>query len=478
MRQTILYLPAQIVGPLAQMAAMIVWTYYLAPEALGAYAIVWAIQELAGLTALFWWSAYVLRYVAGLRAPEERNRLDAMESAVQIGAALVQAAFAAAAVRFVVDIEPSVHFIAATLAFTLTRNLASHFADRARAHAEIAAFSVNQIAGSLLGLGLGLAAFAVFPATPETLLWAYAAAQAAALAAALPLMRWRLRAPAIDRALLAGAWRYGAPLVVASLLFWIGSQSIRFIVQYEEGVAAVGYVTVGWWLGLRLTTFAALLVSGASFTVAVRRIAEVGHRAALPQFAMNGALLLAVLVPSVAGVILLGGSMVEALVAAPYRAMTCMVLPLAVAAGALRVFKNHGSDQCFLLFERTTLNVWSTVLEALATVAGCWIGLKLGGVHGAALGCLVAACVAGAASFAVANRLFGYYLDGRDLARIAGATAAMSAVLALLPPAHSLGGLLVEIAVGAAVYGAAMAALYPDPVRRIAGRAGLLLARR
>ena len=37
LRQTILYLPAQIIGPLAQMAATIVWTYWLQPEALGAY---------------------------------------------------------------------------------------------------------------------------------------------------------------------------------------------------------------------------------------------------------------------------------------------------------------------------------------------------------------------------------------------------------------------------------------------------------
>jgi len=478
MRQTILYLPAQIVGPLAQMAAMIVWTHWLTPEALGAYAIVWAIQELAGLAALSWWSAYVLRYAATLTSADDRRRLDAMESAVQVGAALLQTAIAVAAVRFALDIEPSVQLIAATLAFALSRNIASHFADRARAHVEIAAFSVLQIVGSLAGLGFGLAALAVLPATPETLLWAYAAAQGLALALALPLMRWRPRRPGIDGNLLRAAWRYGAPLLVASLLVWLGSHAIRFVVQYEEGVAAVGYVTVGWWLGLRLTTFAALLVSGASFTVAVQRINEVGHRAALPQFATNGALLLAILVPAVAGVIVLGPSLVEALVAEPYRAATQAILPLAVAAGALRVFKNHGSDQCFLLFERTTLNVWSTVLEALATALGCWIGLKLGGVYGAVLGCLAAACVAEAASFAVARRLFGYYLNWSDLARIAGAAATMSGVLIALPMAHTLGGLLLEVAAGVAVYGAAMAALYPEPARWMAGKAGALLARR
>ena len=88
------------------------------------------------------------------------------------------------------------------------------------------------------------------------------------------------------------------------------------------------------------------------------------------------------------------------------------------------------------------------------------------------------ACVAEAASFAVARRLFGYYLNWSDLARIAGAAATMSGVLIALPMAHTLGGLLLEVAAGVAVYGAAMAALYPEPARWMAGKAGALLARR
>jgi O-antigen/teichoic acid export membrane protein len=47
LRQTILYLPAQFVGPLAQFVSVILWTYFLSPEELGAFALITAAQELA-----------------------------------------------------------------------------------------------------------------------------------------------------------------------------------------------------------------------------------------------------------------------------------------------------------------------------------------------------------------------------------------------------------------------------------------------
>jgi O-antigen/teichoic acid export membrane protein len=205
-----------------------------------------------------------------------------MEWAVQSLAALAQTLFAVAAVWTVLDIQPTLEFTLAAVAFTLTRNIASHFADRARAHFEITAYSIIQITGSLFGFLIGLAAVAYIAPTPQALLWSYAAAQAAGLLLALPLMRVGIRLPRFDRVILAAAWRYGAPLFIASVLVWVGSHSIRFIVQADLGVEAVGYVTVGWWLGLRLTAFASMLVTGASFSIAVEKIRQVGPHAASP----------------------------------------------------------------------------------------------------------------------------------------------------------------------------------------------------
>ncbi len=299
------------------------------------------------------------------------------------------------------------------------------------------------------------------------LLWSYAAAQVLGLIVSLPFMRFEFKTPKIDWHLFERAWEYGAPLLLAAVLAWVSVQGIRFIVEYEQGAAAVGLVTVGWWLGLRLTAFSALLVTGASFNVAVERLRETGDEGALPQFATNGALLLAILVPSVIGAFMLNKALVQLLVAAPYREITTAILPMSILAGALHAFRDHGTDQPFLVFARTKLAALSTGLEATLTVVMCWAGLRIDGVYGAVAGCTIAAAIAMVFSFALARTLFGYYLRWSDIARILVATAAMAAAQSLMPDASSLSLLVIEIMIGGAVYFAVMAVLYPALSRQL-----------
>lgn len=465
-RQTVLYLPAQVVGPFSQMAAAFIWTHWLTPEQLGAYAIIIAVQELAYLLVLSWWSSYVQRFVTTHEGADESLRLDQMEASIQLLAGLAQTVLVIASLALAFDYMVSIELVVATIAFTLTRNLTTHFAWRARARFETIPFTLLQAMGPTAGLAFGLVGLSMIEATPAMLLWCYAAAQALGLAIALPLMRLDIRMPRVDWRLFERAWEYGAPLLLAAVLAWVSVQGIRFIVEYEQGAAAVGLVTVGWWLGLRLTAFSALLVTGASFNVAVERVRETGDESALPQFATNGALLLAILVPSVIGAFLFNQAIVCALVAAPYREITTAILPLSILAGALHAFRDHGTDQPFLVFARTKLAALTTGLEATLTVVMCWAGLRLDGVYGAVAGCAIAALIAAVFSFALARMLFNYYLRWGDLARIAVATAIMAFAQMLMPYPGSLLWLVIEIALCAGVYFAAMGVLYPALARQ------------
>jgi O-antigen/teichoic acid export membrane protein len=368
--------------------------------------------------------------------------------------------------------------VAATLVFTLTRNLTTHFATRTRASFETVPFTLLQAMGPTLGLALGLVGVSMISPTPAMLLWAYAAAQLLGLVIALPLMRFELRAPRIDWHLFERAWQYGAPVLVAAGFAWVSMQSIRFVVEYEQGAAAVGLVTVGWWLGLRLTAFSSLLVTGATFNVAVERMRELGDEGALPQFATNGALLLAILVPSVMGAFLFNTEIVNALVAAPYREITIAILPLSIVAGACQAFSDHATDQAFLVFQRSKLTALSSGLEGTLTAVLCWTGLKLGGFYGAVAGCAVAALIASMFSFALARTLFGYYLRWSDLARIGVATAVMAFAQMLMPEAGSLLRLVLEIAVCAGVYFVVMSLFYPVLARQAIDAVRTRLTRR
>src|ERR1700751_5041621 len=62
LRHTLLYLPAQIVGPLFQLVAMIVWTHVVDEHTLGVITLVTASHELLQIPFLTWWSQYALRF--------------------------------------------------------------------------------------------------------------------------------------------------------------------------------------------------------------------------------------------------------------------------------------------------------------------------------------------------------------------------------------------------------------------------------
>jgi O-antigen/teichoic acid export membrane protein len=467
LRQTLLFLPAQALVPLSQMAAAFLWTFWLPHEPMGTYAIIWSVQELIYLAIMSWWSTYCLRYASAMSLDGGAEAFDRTEMAVQLGGALLQAMAALAAVWLFLPQGFTFEAVVATLSFTLTRNVATHFSTRARAQMESLPYTVNLCTGSVLGLVFGLIAVTYIAATPETLLFAYALAQALGLIVGMPFSSVRLRRPAIDPQIWRAAWAFGGPMMISSAMTWAGNHAIRFVVEYGAGRAAVGVMTVGWWMGLRLAAFVGLLVMGAAFNVAVERFRKEGRQAGLHQLARNSAMLLAILIPSVIGVWLIGQHLVHDLVDESYRDATASILPVAMMAGAARAFREHGSDPAFLLFERAQWPPFIGTLDAVATIAFCALGLSFGGIQGAAWGAALGAAAAALASIVLAGVTLGYRVDVGDLARIVAASAVMTAPLLFLPDVMSIWAVLGAAAGGLAIYAAALAALYPRPSLRL-----------
>jgi O-antigen/teichoic acid export membrane protein len=468
LRQTLLFLPAQALVPLSQMAAAFLWTFWLPHEPMGTYAIIWSVQELIYLAVMSWWSTYCLRYASTLRQDGRDDAFDESEMAIQLGGAALQTIAAMAAVWLFVPQGFTFEALAATLSFTLTRNVATHFSTRARAQMEALPYSINLVTGSVLGLVFGLVAVVYVDASPEALLYAYATAQALGLILSVPLSSVTLRKPKIDPAIWRAAWAFGGPMMISSAMTWAGNHAIRFVVEFGSGRAAVGAMTVGWWMGLRLAAFVGLLVMGAAFNVAVERFRKEGADAGLQQLARNGAMLLAILIPSVVGVWLVGAQLVPHLVEESYRDMTAVILPVAMLAGAARVFREHGSDPAFLLFEKAEWPPFIGTLDAVATIVFCVAGLIWGGAIGAVWGATLGAVVAGAASVLLARSTLRYWIDWRDVVKICAAATAMALPLFFLPDVLALWAVFLSAAVGAAVYVSALAVLYPEQSTRMA----------
>lgn len=471
LRQTLLYLPAQVVGPVFQFISAVVWTYYLSPEDMGAFALVSATQELVYLALMFWFSLYTVRYFDGSKdAPDRRAYLDT-EAGLFIAASLATL-LATLTLPFLISARWTPDLVAASAVYMVSRALVTHLTDRARTEADTVAYTVLQSAWPVAGLGIGLLLVMIKGPTAAAVLWGYAIAQVLSFGFAAARLGIGRRPLAASRQMVSAALTYGLPLVVGAVLVWVANNGLRFVVEWKEGAAAVGLITVGWALGLRAAAFAAMLVTAAAFPLAVKRAREDGMAEGQAQLVRNGVLLIAALAPAAAGLWAISAPLVGMIIAEPYRATTVEVLPLAIVAGALRNLRIHFGEQVFLLHEKPNVPLVNDAIDAVTTLGGAAIGLYLGGLPGVVAGAAAGALVSLVVTLVCAWHWYRFALPPWDVIKIGAATVAMTIAVSALPIPGSVLGLGLAVGTGGLIYALALALAYPDARRH----AGTLLA--
>ncbi len=468
LRQTILYLPAQVVGPVFQFVSAVAWTYFLSPGEMGAFALISAAQELVYLGTLFWFSLYSLRYFDGTAEAQGRALYLDTETGLFVAATLATV-LVTLLLPFLISAEWTPGLVAASAAYMASRALVTHLTDRARIEGDTLAYTVLQSAWPVAGLGIGLLLIQVFGPTASAVLWGYAAAQLVSLLFAVVRLGMGRRPLRASKEMIAAALTYGLPLVIGAVLVWVANNGLRFVVEWKEGAAAVGLVTVGWALGLRAAAFAAMLVTAAAFPLAVTRAREGGMAEGQAQLVRNGVLLLAALAPAAAGLWAVSEPLVRLIIAAPYRDMTIAVLPLAIVAGALRNLRIHFGEQVFLLHEKPMVPLVNDAIDGLATLIGAALGLYLGGLTGVVAGAAAGAFVSLVVTLLCAWTWYRFALPLADVVKLGTATLVMAACVMALPTSASASSVGLAVAVGAFVYGGTLAILYPD-ARRTAVR--------
>lgn len=275
LRRTALYLPANLLGPLLQLGTIIALSYWLPPAALGLYALVIAVQDLAQIATQSWWSQYVLRYLDE-RDTELRSRQDRAEIGLLIVTGLVQAVLIAASVRLLGWDGWTPELMAAAALAGALRATLTHAAIRARATQRIALHSLAQLGGPGLSLLFSLAAFATMEASVTAAFWAVALAHALLLPIIVARLDYRCASRGLRGAsdILRQGLRYGLFTTAGAGLSWVTLQSIRFIIDVTLGATAVGLVFVGWGIGQRIATQIGVLATTAVFPLAAQRARE------------------------------------------------------------------------------------------------------------------------------------------------------------------------------------------------------------
>lgn len=431
-RHSLAYLPAQLLGPVLQLAAAIGLTHVQGAAEHGLTMLVFASQELVFLLCLSWWTMYVLRYghrtLAGTRPAAQRGAEVAIVGVSSLAQVLLTLGVVAAT-----GPGRSPAFWAAACAFTVTRSLLGLLSERARRDTAIGQYTLVQVAAPAGGVALSAAAAAAHGQVPaEDVLAAFALAQALVGA----VVAWRqglvVRPRAPPPALLRAAARFGLPVVLSNLLSWLGGNGIRWVVHHGAGAAALGLMSVGWGLATRLAGVVAMLVSAAAYPLAVRAMEAGDSAGARRHLAHNAVLLVVLLVPSTLIMAALVQPLSQWLVAPAYQATTVAILPWALLGAAVRNLRLHGWDPIYLLHEAPRAMVVLDAVEAALTVLAAALGLWLGGVSGAVIGTSLAAVVVALGDALYLRRRFGLDLPLGLVTRVLAAAAGVQALLTVV----------------------------------------------
>jgi O-antigen/teichoic acid export membrane protein len=466
-KQTLLYLPAQVLGPVFALIAMVAWTHVLPPAEMGAFALLTAAQELISLATLSWFSLYTTRYYNSQADTAARATYLNSEMAVLFVSVLVSIAGVLAMPLFVEMTWTPALFVLVII-YTIGRNLSAHFSDRARTEQDAVSYTALQVLWPMLGLPFGWIAVKMFGASAAMVLLGYTLAQTIGLMIAASRLSFGWQPMAFSKDVLRAAVKYGLPLMVGGSLVWLANNGVRFVVDFFRGTEAVGLVTVGWGLGIRAAGFAGMMVAVAGFPLALRRMRDDGMAAGEAQLVRNGILLLATLAPATAGLWAISQPVIELTIAPEYRELTQAVLPLALLAGAFRNYRQHFAQHIFLLHERPLVPVYNDIFDAGGVMIGAVIGLMYGGLVGAVAGAMVGAFIGLMATIYPGWRDYKFGVPLSDLARIGGATLVMVAAVRLFAPQPSILSLCAAIGLGGIVYAVALVIAYPDEARRVA----------
>ncbi len=466
-RQTLLYLPAQVLAPAVQFASILIWAYLLKPEDLGIVTLLIATQEICYAAFFGWWGFYTLRFITSHSEDGDRRGYLATESVAVPVSGLVQSLIALPVLHLVFGEAIDATTTAMCVMFMITRSFNNYNADRARAEARILLYSLVQVVGPVIGFLFGLGCIWYFGSGPRPVLAGFIVAQLIGVLLAVLMSDFLHVFGKVRIAMLKEALRFGGLQTSSQMLAIVAINAPRFIVSHFLGLAAAGIFSVGYGLGIRAASFAVTLVTAGAYPMVVKKLKTEGRDAAFAQLRQNMILVAMVVTPVALGLLGVNETIVDVLVAPEYRAITLWVLPIAALGGLFRFLRAHTSDQVFLLNLKPGFGTIIAICDLLIGVASAYLGILLWGTVGAAIGPMVSGLFSFVLSFFLSRTKFGFRAPLAAFARIGLAAGIMAGALKLVPVRHDIVMLLAQVAAGGVLYAGALMLLMRDQARQV-----------
>ncbi|KMO36636.1 teichoic acid transporter [Methylobacterium tarhaniae] len=247
---------------------------------------------------------------------------------------------------------------------------------------------------------------------------------------------------------------YGLPVVAANVIYQLMPFANRWAIAAAAGFAEAGYFSLAADIGARLFSTLGAALDLLLFQIAVLAAETHGREAGEAQVARNGAVVLALLLPSAAGFWAVAPALDAIAVPAAYRGhfvdYTLLLIPGLVALALM----NFALNPVFQIRRRTLPLIAAGGVGALVNLVAALALARPFGPHGIAaaqsLGLLAAMLVLGFRALTGPGRL---RMPWRDPAAVVLATAAMTVAILPLRGLDPWLALPACVAVGGLVYG-------------------------
>lgn len=390
LKRTFLYLPAQILSPLAQFLSIVIWTYFCSSETIGIITLVATQQELIRSLLLSWWTHYSLRYINDPSINKKTFKLTAFS--IVLLSCLIQILFSTLLLFFIFG-DLSIYFYLSSVAFIVFRTLSQHFVTVASAENDTLTYNVLSLTGPVFGLLLGVLLLSIFSDDPFYPIAAFAVSELIGLLYIAYKKNFVMKPVSINKFILNNALKYASPLVIAGALSWLALNAARYMVEDMLGLTAVGLFAIGFGLGQRAASMASMVVTSAALPLAIKVMNEQGIKAAMIQLADNFSLLLFVMLPALVGMYSVQNSLITLLVSTQFVNATLEVLPWAILSGAFFAIIYNFLNHYFILTEKTRLLVYVDGSLALMVILFSYPLINIYGIVGAVMSMCISSFV-------------------------------------------------------------------------------------
>jgi O-antigen/teichoic acid export membrane protein len=360
-RQIIGYFPSNAIPAIVSVVMIYAFTRLLSPAAFGSYSFVFSAVLVLQTSLFYALPIAVMRFFPGAAVAGRRDGL-LKEAYVVFYVMCLTIIAICVCVGLLINL-PDQYRIAAWLALPmlLFRSLVQLNQSVNRSSNLMRRFNTIECVHAVLGFVFGLAAMYVLGHGPEAIIVGLLIAAVICSSVDFPLLVSPVRRTAgvLDKAELLRLVEYAWPLVAVAATGMILQNSDRFLLGSLASAEVLGIFAVAYNLVERPTTLICSSISTATFPLVVQVLEHQGREAARLQAGRNGIALLAVTLPTCAGLALTADYVSASLVGPAFRTGVAALLPIMCFTALARGLRAHFIDHAFHLSGRPLLMLWT-----------------------------------------------------------------------------------------------------------------------